>query len=103
MLLQYAACCWAGLSDPHAAALPVCTLPTLPTPNKQTTQHRRKEETRFLNKMEAQRGYEAGSSLALLSEAEAAGATGARGSGDEGADPGFSQAQVHALPGIHCF
>ncbi|KAI8474871.1 MAG: Qa-snare protein, Tlg2/Syntaxin16-family [Monoraphidium minutum] len=49
----------------------------------------RKEETRFLNKIEAQRGYEAGSSIGLVED------EGAGGGGDAAAaDPGFTQAQL---------
>lgn len=48
----------------------------------------RKEETRFLNKMEAQRGYERGSSIGLIED------EGPGPSGGGGADPGFTQAQV---------
>jgi syntaxin 16 len=46
----------------------------------------RKEETRFLNKMEAQKGLAAGSSIGLI-EDEAAG-TAAAG------DPGFTETQL---------
>ncbi|KAI8470175.1 MAG: hypothetical protein J3K34DRAFT_458972 [Monoraphidium minutum] len=46
----------------------------------------RKEETRFLNKIEAQKGYEAGSSIGLVED---------DGGGGGGlGDPGFTQAQL---------
>jgi syntaxin 16 len=60
----------------------------------------RKEETRFLNRMEAQKGLEAGSSLGLVADDGGAGA-------QEGSyavvDPGFTQAQmmrVHQAEGL---
>ncbi len=46
----------------------------------------RKEETRFLNKMEAQKGLAAGSSIGLV-EDDAGGGLGA-------GDPGFTEAQI---------
>ncbi|GBF90215.1 hypothetical protein Rsub_03348 [Raphidocelis subcapitata] len=55
----------------------------------------RKEETRFLNKMEAQKGYEQGSSLALA-EGERGGSGGGAGEG-AAAEPGFTQAQVQKV------
>ena len=51
----------------------------------------RKEETRFLNRMEAQKGLEAGSSLGLV---EDDGGTAQDGSSYAVADPGFTQAQM---------
>ncbi|KIY99251.1 Syntaxin-43 [Monoraphidium neglectum] len=47
----------------------------------------RKQETRFLNKIEAQKGYEQGSSIGLIVEEGPAGAAAE-------ADPGFTQAQL---------
>lgn len=45
----------------------------------------RREQTRFLNKMEAQRGLAAGSSLGLLMDEQPRGG---------GAEPGFTDAQI---------
>ncbi|GBF92946.1 hypothetical protein Rsub_05782 [Raphidocelis subcapitata] len=51
----------------------------------------RKEETRFLNKIEAQKGYEAGSSIGLVEEERDGGGPGGGGGGGPG---GFTQAQL---------
>lgn len=53
---------------------------------------RRKGETRYLEKMEAQRGYEKGSSLGLA--AEQAAAAGSAGGAGGSSDPGFTQEQL---------
>lgn len=53
----------------------------------------RKEETRFLNKIEAQRGYEKGSSIGII-EDEGFGAAAAGGSQPSTLDLGFTQAQI---------
>jgi hypothetical protein len=58
----------------------------------------RKEETRFLNRMEAQKGLEAGSSLGLVVDDG-----GQEAAGFAVADPGFTQAQmmrVHQAEGL---
>jgi hypothetical protein len=75
---------WARARPPTAAERRCASPPRHQNP--------RKEQTRFLNKMEAQRGYEAGSSLALL-EGERGSGGGADGGGGP-ADPGFTQAQA---------
>jgi syntaxin 16 len=52
----------------------------------------RKEETRFLNKMEAQKGLAAGSSIGLIEEEGAAGGV--------FADPGFTETQLMKVGGV---
>lgn len=47
----------------------------------------RKEETRFLNKIEAQKGYEKGSSIGLIEDEK-------EGTAVAVTDPGFTQAQL---------
>lgn len=56
----------------------------------------RKEETRFLNKIEAQKGYEKGSSIGLV-EDESAGPAGT-------SDPGFTEMQLQkvSMTRLHC-
>lgn len=52
----------------------------------------RKEETRFLNKMEAQKGLAAGSSIGLIED------EGHGGLGEH--DPGFTAAQIQKVGGV---
>lgn len=48
----------------------------------------RKEETRFLNKMEAQKGLAAGSSIGLIED---------EGQGLGASDPGFTESQIQKV------
>jgi hypothetical protein len=75
------ACC---PDDTRGASSP---LPARPRPAPALAARRRKQETRFLNKIEAQKGYEQGSSIGLIVEEGPAGAAAE-------ADPGFTQAQL---------
>jgi hypothetical protein len=52
----------------------------------------RKEETRFLNKMEAQKGLAAGSSIGLIEEEG--------GASSAFADPGFTETQLMKVRGL---
>ncbi len=64
--------------------------------NPQPT-NRRKEETRYLNKIEAQKGYEKGSSIGLIEDdasSTAVAGGGYGGGGGSSGDPGFTQAQL---------
>jgi len=71
---------------------PLFTNPSCPPSLPQTnTMRNRKEETRFLNKIEAQKGYERGSSMRLVEDEREAAAAGAVA---VTTDPGFTQAQL---------
>jgi hypothetical protein len=86
------------LKGPRQWARPRRPLPRPPTQPPPTTP-RSKEETRFLNKIEAQKGYEAGSSIGLVEDEHEAGGLGGglRAGGGGGGGPGgggFTQAQL---------